>query len=104
MPESEELSPVKRRILRSFFGVRNRSPWRRMLAHAVHQFHDNDLFASAAAMSYFGLMTLFPALLLLLALSNKMAAGNEMIARVVQVYPGSTQFLRETIRSLSGIS
>ena len=75
-----------------------------MLAHAVHQFHDNDLFASAAAMSYFGLMTLFPALLLLLALSNKIAAGNEMIARVVQVYPGSTQFLRETIRSLSGIS
>jgi len=75
-----------------------------MLAHAVHQFHDNDLFASAAAMSYFGLMTLFPALLLLLALSNKMAAGNQMIARVVQVYPGSTQFLRDTIRSLSGIS
>ncbi len=75
-----------------------------MLGDAVHQFHENDLFASAAAMSYFGLMTLFPALLLLLALSNKIAAGNEMISHVVQVYPGSTQFLRETIRSLSGIS
>ena len=75
-----------------------------MLGDAVHQFHDNDLFASAAAMSYFGLMTLFPALLLLLALSNKIAAGNEMISHVVQVYPGSTQFLRETIRSLSAIS
>ena len=55
-------------------------------------------------MSYFGLMTLFPALLLLLALSNKIAAGNQMISHVVQVYPGSTQFLRETIRSLSAIS
>ncbi len=75
-----------------------------MLGDAVHQFHENDLFASAAAMSYFGLMTLFPALLLLLALSNKIAAGNQMISHVVQVYPGSTQFLRDTIRSLSAIS
>lgn len=92
------------RISRHSFGVKNRSPWRRMIGDAVHQFHDNDLFASAAAMSYFGLMTLFPALLLLLALSNKIAAGNQMISHVVQVYPGSTQFLRDTIRSLSGIS
>src|SRR6266496_6718898 len=93
-----------KRISRHSFGVKNRLPWRRMIAHAVHQFHENDLFTSAAAMSYFGLMTLFPALLLLLALSNKIAAGNQMISHVVQVYPGSTQFLRDTIRSLSASS
>jgi membrane protein len=75
-----------------------------MISHAVHQFHENDLFTSAAAMSYFGLMTLFPALLLLLALSNRIAAGNEMITHIVQVYPGSGKFLRATISSLSGIS
>ena len=74
-----------------------------MLTDAVHQFHENDLFTSAAAMSYFGLMTLFPALLLLLALSNRIAAGNEMITHVVQVYPGSIKFLHDTIRSLAGI-
>src|SRR5580765_88681 len=94
---------MPKRISRHSFGVRIRSPWTRMISHAVHQFHENDLFASAAAMSYFGLMTLFPALLLLLALSNKIAAGNEMISHVVQVYPGSTEFLRVTIRSLSAI-
>ena len=56
-------------------------------------------------MSYFGLMTLFPALLLLLALSNRMTAGAQMLAHVVQVYPGSSsKFLHDTIRSLSGIS
>ena len=93
-----------KRFSRHFFGVRNRSPWRRMIAHAVHQFHENDLFTSAAAMSYFGLMTLFPALLLLLALSNRIAAGNQMITHVVEVYPGSGKFLRATISSLSGIS
>lgn len=75
-----------------------------MITEAVHQFHENDLFTSAAAMSYFGLMTLFPALLLLLALSNQVTAGSEMIARIVQVYPGSSKFLHETLKSLSTIS
>ena len=94
---------LMKRISRHSFGVRNRSPWRGMLTHAIHQFHENDLFTSAAAMSYFGLMTLFPALLLLLALSNSIAAGNEMIEHILQVYPASSKFLHETIRSLSGI-
>jgi len=93
-----------KRISRQSFGVRNRAPWRRMLRHAVEQFHENDLFTSAAAMSYFGLLTLFPALLLLLALSNRITAGNQMITHIVQVYPGSSKFLHDTIRSLSGIS
>ena len=100
---SKSTSDRLKRISRHSFGVRNRSPWRRMLSHALHQFHENDLFTSAAAMSYFGLMTLFPALLLLLALSNRMTAGTQMISHVVQVYPGSGKFLRETIQSLSGI-
>ena len=75
-----------------------------MISEAVHQFHENDLFTSAAAMSYFGLMTLFPALLLLLVLSNRATAGTHMISQIVQVYPGSTKFLQETLKSLSGVS
>ena len=88
-------------LSRHSFGVKNRSPWGSMLAHSLHQFHENDLFTSAAAMSYFGLMALFPALLLLLALSNKLAAGTEMLAHAVDVYPGSSQFLRDTIGAFS---
>jgi membrane protein len=75
-----------------------------MISHAIHQFHENDLFTSAAAMSYFGLMTLFPALLLLLALSNRIATSTEMIQHIVEVYPGSGKFLRDTIRSLANVS
>src|SRR6266496_4438422 len=90
-------------LSRHSFGVRNRSPWSSMVSHAIHQFHDNDLFTSAAAMSYFGLMALFPALLLMLAISNQIAAGNEMLSHAVDVYPGSTKFLRETIRSFSAL-
>ena len=74
-----------------------------MFGHALHQFHENDLFTSAAAMSYFGLMALFPALLILFALSNKLAAGSEMLAHAVDVYPGSSKFLRDTIGAFSDL-
>lgn len=78
-----------------------------MLNHSLHQFHENDLFTSAAAMSYFGLLTLFPALLLMLALGKRIAMGsailNDMLNRVVRVYPGSGEFLDSTIRSLSDL-
>ena len=88
---------------RDSFGVRNRSPWGSMLSHALHQFHENDLFTSAAAMSYFGLMALFPALVLLLVLSTKLAAGSQLLTHAVDVYPGSSQFLRETIRTSANL-
>jgi membrane protein len=92
---------------RRSFGVRNRAPWLTMLGHSFHYFHENDLYTSAAAMSYFGLLTLFPGLLLLVLLSNQLAGGGalmgQMLTRVVQVYPGSADFLRETVRSLSNI-
>jgi membrane protein len=88
---------------RHSFGVRNRGPWRSIISHTLHQFHENDLFTSSAAMSYFGLMALFPALLLMLAISNQITAASELLTRAVEVYPGSSQFLRETIRSLSSV-
>ena len=88
---------------RHSFGVKNRSPWRSMLGHSLHQFHENDLFTSAAAMSYFGLMALFPALLLMFAISNKLAAGSQLLTHAVDVYPGSSRFLRQTIEAFSDL-
>ncbi len=85
------------------FGVRNRAPWRSLISHTFHQFHENDLFTPAAAMSYFGLLTLFPALLVLLALGNHFDVGKEMLNRAVDVYPGSREFLRTTLRSLENV-
>ena len=74
-----------------------------MLGRALHQFHENDLFTSSAAMSYFGLMALFPALLLLFATSNKLAAGSQLFAHAIDVYPGSAKFLRDTIEAFSDL-
>lgn len=75
-----------------------------MISHSLHQFHENDLFTSAAAMSYFGLMALFPALLLMLVVGNRITGATELLSHAVEVYPGSGRFLRETIRSMSGVS
>jgi membrane protein len=88
---------------RQKFGVRNRAPWLSIFGHTFHQFHENDLFTPAAAMSYFGLLTLFPALLVLLALGNNFDLGKEMLNRAVDVYPGSREFLGTTIRSLESV-
>jgi membrane protein len=74
-----------------------------MISHALHQFHENDLFTSSAAMSYFGLMALFPALLLLLAIGNRIDAARELLSHAVEVYPGSVKFLRDTIGSMSSV-
>ena len=88
---------------RQTFGVRNAGPWRSMIRHSLHQFHENDLFTSSAAMSYFGLMALFPALLLMLAIGNRITAATELLTHAVEVYPGSGKFLRETIRAMSSV-
>lgn len=89
--------------LRRRLGVKNFAPWKTILQHTFHQFHENDLFTPAAAMSYFGLLTLFPALLVLLVVGNRFAAGSEALARIVELYPGSREFLRTTVRSLSDV-
>jgi membrane protein len=90
-------------LRRHHFGIRNRAPWRKIFGHTFHQFHENDLFTSSAAISYFTLLTLFPALILLLAIGNKTTAGIEMMQRLVQVFPGSSDFLSLTVRSLTKI-
>src|SRR5688572_6048706 len=88
---------------RRSWGVRNHAPWTTIFGHSFHQFHENDLFTPAAAMSYFGLLTLFPMLLILLAVSNYLDVGHEMLARAVEAYPGSREFLRTTVRSLENV-
>src|SRR3712207_2836519 len=85
------------------WGVKNLAPWSNIFQHTLHQFHENDLFTPAAAMSYFGLLTLFPALLVMLVIGNRFAAGSEALSRMVEIYPGSGEFLRATVKSLAQV-
>jgi membrane protein len=88
---------------RGRWGVKNHAPWTIIVQHTFHQFHENDLFTPAAAMSYFGLLTLFPALLVMLVIGNRFTAGSEALTRIVEIYPGSREFLRSTIKSLAEV-
>jgi membrane protein len=92
-----------RSLSRQSFGVRNYASWTKILADSLNQFHENDLFSSAAAMSYFGLMALFPLLLLVLAVSQRVVEDGEILGLITQGYPGSGEFLRTTVQSLSNV-
>jgi len=91
--------PFSRRSI----GVRNRATWSTIVIHCLQQFHENDLFTSAAAVSYFGWLTLFPVLLLLLVISNRTVEGSEILTQIIEIFPGSGEFLHETIHSLSNL-
>ena len=72
-----------------------------IISHSLHQFHENDLFTSAAAMSYFGLMAL-SRLLLMLALSNRITAATELLSHAVE-YIQVRQVPAENNRSMSSV-
>lgn len=69
---------------------------------------DNDLTTSAAAVSYFSMLLLFPTLLLLLVFGNQLLGPEEVeryvIGQVLAFFPGAREFVRENLRSLSDIS
>jgi membrane protein len=77
--------------------------WRRVLIGAVKEFQDDNLTDSAAALTYYSVLALFPAVLVLMSLIG--LAGpqttNTLIANLGQVVPGSAQdTIVSTIRGL----
>jgi len=88
----------------SIFRIKNQAPLWRVIAHAVEVFFENDLNTSAAAISYFVMLLLFPLLVLLISLSQTIVGGEEfrqfLIGQVLAVLPGTHQFVRENLESL----
>lgn len=74
-----------------------------IVTHSLHQFYENDLFTSAAAMSYYALVILFPALLTLLAIGDHFSLGDQLLFSIIAAYPGSQDFLRSTVTSLHDV-
>jgi membrane protein len=87
--------------------IKNRASKRRILYRTVTSFMDNDLLISAAAISYFGMLVLFPALLLVLSLSQQFfgtAFYLDVLARLRAFLPGSYEFVRRNIEAISQVS
>jgi membrane protein len=81
---------------------------RRILTRSFMSFMDNDLTTGAAAASYFSMLALFPTLLVLLALGNRVfgpeTVEKYVIGQVLAFLPGAQTFVRKNLDSISTIS
>lgn len=71
-------------------------------------FMDNDLTTAAAAVSYFSMLALFPTLLVILAIGNRLIGPDTVekyiIGQVLAFLPGAQTFVRKNLDSISSIS
>lgn len=81
---------------------------RRIVTRSFMSFMDNDLTTSAAAASYFSMLALFPTLLVLLAIGNRVVGPETVekyvIGQVLAFLPGAQTFVRKNLESISTIS
>jgi membrane protein len=69
---------------------------------------ENDLATSAAAVSYFSMLVLFPTLLFLLTIGGRLLSeaviDKYVISQLMELLPGAQAFVRKNLESISGIS
>lgn len=83
-------------------------PAHKIIVRAIVAFMENDLTTSAAAVSYFSMLVLFPTLLFLLTIGSRLfgetAVEKYVISQVMELLPGAQAFVRKNLESISGIS
>lgn len=81
---------------------------RRILTRAFITFMDNDLTTSAAAISYFSMLALFPTFLLMLALGNRIIGPEivekHVIRQAMTFFPNAERLIRANLESITDIS
>jgi YihY family inner membrane protein len=92
---------------RQFLGIKNRAPKLRVLTDAFHEFFENDLTTSAAAISYYAMLMLFPLLILIISVSQSIVGGEQMqhlvIDRILAFLPGTRRFVRDSLENIEQI-
>src|SRR5262245_66682239 len=85
-----------------------KAPAHKIIVRAMSAFMENDLTTSAAAVSYFSMLVLFPTLLFLLTIGSRLfgetAVEKYVISQVMELLPGAQAFVRKNLESISGIS
>jgi membrane protein len=80
----------------------------RILTRSFMSFMDNDLTTAAAAVSYFSMLALFPSLLLLLSIGNRLFGAETVqkyvLSQVLAFLPGASTFVSKNLESISEIS
>ena len=78
--------------------IKNRAPKRRILYHTLADYLGNDLPTSAAAVAYFGMLILFPTLLLISVYFP------EGLLWLRPFFPGLYEFVRHNIEAMREVS
>lgn len=84
-----------------------RSGWAAVLKRALVQFRHDDVTDRAAALTYFGVLSLFPAALVLVSILGLLGrtTTNKVLANVDQLAPGGVRsFLRSVVEQTQGRS
>ena len=86
----------------------NRPRKGKILTRSFVAFMDNDLTTSAAAVSYFSMLILFPALLLLITIGNSVLGPQTVeryvMSQVMAFLPGAQAFVRNNLQSIANVS
>jgi len=81
---------------------------RRIFTRSFMSFMDNDLTTAAGAVSYFSMLVLFPTLVLVFAVGNRLLGPDTVekyvIGQVLAFLPGAQTFVRKNLESVSTIS
>ncbi|MBS1811782.1 MAG: YihY/virulence factor BrkB family protein [Acidobacteria bacterium] len=87
--------------------IKNRATKRKILFRAVISFLDNDLITSSAAITYFGMLALFPTLLLALSIAQAYfdeSIRRELLSRLPAYMPGTAEFVTRNLEAISNVS
>lgn len=92
---------------RVWLRIKNRATKRKILFRAVISFLDNDLITSSAAITYFGMLALFPTLLLALSIAQAYfdeSIRRELLSRLPAYMPGTAEFVTRNLEAISNVS
>jgi membrane protein len=92
---------------RMWLRIKNRATKRKILFRAVTAFLDNDLITSSAAITYFGMLAMFPTLLLALSIAQAYfdeSIHREILSRLPAYMPGTAAFVRRNLEAVSNLS
>lgn len=85
-----------------------KEPGYKILLRSFASFMENDLTTSAAAVSYFSMLVLFPTLLLLLTIGSRIfgveAVEKYLLEQVLAFLPGAHSFVSKNVHSISAMS
>src|SRR5919199_826508 len=79
--------------------------WRQLLSRAIREFREDELTLLAAGLTYYGVLSLFPAILLLLSILGLVGASatQPRLATLAALAPGpARQIVTSAIRNLQG--